>query len=100
MLTPQRSDDDNHRVGIAVWLVSGGLAVILARIVPAGRPASPALEIVTAWIAALGAGLAATALDFGGWAEPDWRAGLFAFFVAAAALGVLRMANIGLWKKV
>jgi len=87
-------------VGIAVWLVSGGLAVILARIIPAGRPPSPAAEIVTALVAALVAGLIATALDFGGWAESDWRARLFAFFVAAAALGALRIARNGLWKKV
>ena len=83
-------------MGIAAWLVSGGLAVILARIVPAGRPASPSVEIITALFAALAAGLAATALDFGGWAEADWRSRLFAFFVAAAALGALRIAP---WKK-
>ena len=81
-------------MGIAAWLASGGLAVILARIVPAGRPPSPAPEIVIGLFAALAAGLAATALDFGGWAEADWRARLFVFFVAAAALGLLRIAAL------
>lgn len=80
-------------MGIAVWLASGGLAVILARIVPAGRPPSPAWEILTALGASLAAGLAATALDFGGWAESDWRARLFAFFAAAAAVGGTRCAR-------
>lgn len=79
-------------MGVALWLLSGGLAVVLARIVPAGRPRNPAGEIVAALAAAGAGGLVATALDFGGWREPDWRAGLFAFFVAAAATGALRAA--------
>jgi hypothetical protein len=36
------------------------------------------------------AGAVATALDFGGWNEPDWRAGVFAFASALAVIGWMR----------
>jgi hypothetical protein len=42
-------------------------------------------------LAGLMLGVAATALDFGGWNEPDWRAGLFVFLGAMAAAGAFRL---------
>jgi hypothetical protein len=82
-------------MGVAVWLVAGGAAFFVARIVPSGRRAAvEAVEAVAAIVAAAGAGLAATALDFGGWNEPDWRAGLFVFCCAAAAIGVIRLIRL------
>lgn len=39
-------------------------------------------------------GVAATALDFGGWHEPDWRAALFAFLGALAAAALFRLTMI------
>jgi len=30
-------------------------------------------------------------MDFGGWNEPDWRAGVFVFCCAAAAIAVVRL---------
>jgi hypothetical protein len=39
----------------------------------------------------LALGVTATALDFGGWNEPDWRAGLFVFLGALAAAGAIRL---------
>ncbi|HEV7919319.1 MAG TPA: hypothetical protein VGR02_00865 [Thermoanaerobaculia bacterium] len=78
-------------MGLALWLSAGVAAVILARIVPLARPRNPLAEVIGAILAALVAGLAATALDFGGWREADWRAALFAFLVAAAAIGLVRL---------
>ena len=74
-----------------MWIVAGGTAWIIARIVPAARAKRrPAAEAGIALLIAAAAGAAATALDFGGWNEPDWRAGLLAFFCAAAAVGITR----------
>lgn len=81
---------DNAAVGIALWIACGIVAFGVARLVPIRRGTVPG-EMVTATIAALIAGLAATALDFGGWKEPDWRAGTFVFFVALSALAILRL---------
>lgn len=79
-------------VGVSVWLVAGGAAWIIARFVPSGR--LPAAEAIVAFLVANLAGVAATALDFGGWNEPDWRAALFVFFWVAAALGILRVFSL------
>ncbi len=76
-------------MGVSVWLLSGGAAFLLARFVPAG--AMPNTEAVATFLVANLAGLAATALDFGGWREADWRAGAFVFFCVAAAIGVIRL---------
>jgi len=80
-------------MGVAVWIGSGAVAWAFARIVPPGRT-HWAIELTITFAAALILGLAATALDFGGWAEPDWRAGLFAFLGALAALGCLRSVTL------
>ena len=79
--------------GVAVGLGGGAVAWALARTVPPGR-IHWALELALALVTALLLGLVATALDFGGWAVADWRAGLFAFLGAAAALGCLRSVTL------
>lgn len=81
-------------MGIVLWLACGGAAFVLARIVPAGRRGWIA-EACAALVVAFACGIAATALDFGGWKELDWRAGVFAFFGAFAATGLTRAARIG-----
>jgi hypothetical protein len=45
---------------------------------------------MAAVLIAIAFGLLATYLDFGGWQELDWRAGLFAFFGGLAAVGFTR----------
>jgi hypothetical protein len=81
-------------VGVALWL-SGGLAAwALARIVPPRGGRRPVVELLFALGAALLLGVAATALDFGGWNEMDWRAGLFVLLGALAAVGVTRAAGL------
>jgi hypothetical protein len=82
---------DNPLMGIAFWLLSGAIAFLIARIVPLGRGAGRIGEFLVSVCAAGLLGLAATAMDFGGWREPDWRAALFAFFGAFAAAGLWRL---------
>ena len=79
-------------VGVGLWIVAGGAAWIVARIIPPGRTAVS--EAIAALVIASIAGMAATALDFGGWNEPDWRAGLFAFFCGLAAIATVRLIRL------
>lgn len=77
-------------MGIVLWLACGGAALVLARIVPAGRTRRWLAETFIALVVAFACGVIATALDFGGWKELDWRAGAFAFLGAFAAIGLIR----------
>ena len=81
-------------MGFGTWLVAGALAFALSRLVPAGRPRRWWPETLAALSAAAVAGLAATAMDFGGLREPDWRAASFAFLVSAAILGLIRLGYV------
>ena len=71
------------------------IAVFFAiRRIPFGRTASWILELFAVILSALVLGAVATALDFGGWNEPDWRAGLFVLFGSAAIAGAVRLARL------
>ena len=61
------------------------------RLVRFGRPEGWIRELFTVVIGALVLGGVGTALDFGGWNELDWRAGLFVLFGCVALAGVLRI---------
>lgn len=76
-------------MGIALWLGCGFVAFLLARLIPLARRAW-GVELALTLAAALLLGTLATALDFGGWREPEWRAGLFVVFGSFAAAGALR----------
>ena len=78
-------------MGIVLWLAGGIAAWAVARIVPALRGAQRLSELAIALVTAAAAGLGATALDFGGWNEPDWRAGVFAFACALAIVAWVRV---------
>jgi MFS family permease len=78
-------------MGIALWLVSSVVAFLLARMAPWRRRGARLGEFLVSILAGLALGVAATALDFGGWNEPDWRAGLFVFLGALAAAGAFRL---------
>jgi nicotinamide riboside transporter PnuC len=78
-------------MGIALWLGCATTVFFIARTVRYARPRRWIGELVAALIAAMTMGLIATALDFGGWNEPDWRAGLFVVFGVAAIVGALRV---------
>jgi uncharacterized membrane protein SirB2 len=81
-------------VGVASWFLSGIAAFLIARIVPFSRQTHWKTELVTATVAALAAGVAASLLDFGGWQELDWRSAALAFCVALAVAGVVRAITI------
>jgi hypothetical protein len=78
-------------MGAALWLGSGALVFLVARFVPLGRGRRWLGELAAALTTAFALGVVATALDFGGWREPDPRAGLFTAFGSAAILGILRV---------
>ena len=78
-------------MGLLMWLVAGAAAAAAARLIRAGRPVRWLGEVSLALVGAVIFGVAATALDFGGWKEPEWRAGLFSLFGAAAILGLARL---------
>ena len=80
-----------------MWVIAGIGAFAAGRLIRAGRPRRWLVEGPLSVTTALAAGLAATALDFGGWKEPDWRAGAFAFTAALGAIGLARA--IGLLRR-
>lgn len=78
-------------MGIALWVVMSVAAFVLARMAPWRRRPVWIGEVAVSLAAGLLLGAVATALDFGGWSEPDWRAGLFVFLGALAAAGTFRL---------
>lgn len=93
MLTVERGH--NRVMGIAFWLGGGLAAFVVARLVPRRRGPGRLLsgsrpELFAALVTSAVLGLIATALDFGGWREADWRAGVFAALGAFAAAGTVR----------
>lgn len=76
-------------MGITSWLVSGLTMFALARIIPTGRGRWWS-ELIVMLVTALVCGFAATALDFGGWRELDWRAAAFCAAGALVAGGIGR----------
>jgi hypothetical protein len=81
-------------MGIALWLACAAVVFFAARSVPYARPASWLTELAVTIISAIVLGCAATALDFGGWKELDWRAGLFVFFGTATFASAHRLVRI------
>ena len=77
-----------------MWLIAGAGGFAVASLIRAGRPAGWMVEAVAGIAAAAAAGLAATALDFGGWQEPDWRAAAFALATSLAVIGLTRVARL------
>jgi Co/Zn/Cd efflux system component len=80
-------------MGAAAWLLAALLAFGLARIIPVHRTAAW-LEVLVALLGSLLAGMGATAMDFGGWAEPDPRAFVFAFLISSALIGLTRAVSM------
>ena len=77
-----------------MWAGSAVIAFFVARNVPAARTPAKLLELSVAIVMGLLCGLAATALDFGGWQEMDWRAGALCFVGAMAGLAAIRLMRI------
>jgi uncharacterized membrane protein YoaK (UPF0700 family) len=81
-------------MGIALWLACALAVFFAARNVKFARGGSWIGELLASILSALILGAIATALDFGGWNEPDWRAGAFVVFGCAAVVGVVRLLSI------
>ena len=81
-------------MGLGLWIAAGVVAWLTARIVPAARMRGWIGELAASMIASTAAGFGATALDFGGWKEPDPRAGAHAFLGAVAVVGAVRQLRI------
>jgi len=77
-------------MGIALWLFGGGTAFMLARIIRKLRQ-HPIAELLVALLSSILFGAIATALDFGGWREFDWKAGLFVLLGSFTAIGFHRL---------
>jgi hypothetical protein len=78
-------------MGIALWITCAAAVFLAIRNIRFGRPAGWVGELLTVTISALILGAIATALDFGGWKELDWRAGLFVLFGCFAVAGIGRL---------
>jgi len=77
-------------MGIALWLFAGGTVCTVARVIRKLR--QPFLgELLVALVSSVLLGGIATALDFGGWRELDWRAGLFVLLGSFTAIGFFRL---------
>lgn len=83
-------------MGIALWMLCAAAVFFAVRKVRFGRPAGWIGELFAVVIGALLLGAIATALDFGGWKELDWRAGLFVLFGSAAVAGAIRFARLAM----
>jgi hypothetical protein len=80
-------------MGIALWMLCAAAVFFTIRYIRFGRPAGWIGELFATVLGAILLGAIATALDFGGWNEPDWRAGLFVLFGSAAVAGAVRLAR-------
>ena len=81
-------------MGLLMWVLAGVAAAATARLASPGKTRGWLLELLAAVATACIFGAIATLLDFGGWKEPDWRAGLFALAGAALVLGLIRIRSI------
>jgi hypothetical protein len=81
-------------MGIALWMACAAAMFFAIRAIRFGRPASWIGELFAVILSALALGATATALDFGGWNEPDWQAALFVLFGSVAIAGAIRFARL------
>ena len=86
-------------MGVALWLLCGVAVFAASRVITAGRTASFVKELLLVIVVSLLAGLTATALDFGGWGEVDWRAGAFVVLAGLAAIGISRTIRLALMRR-
>lgn len=77
-------------MGVTLWVAAAVAAFAIARIVPHRRSRWFA-ELAAALVFGLALGATATALDFGGWNEPEWRAGVFVLVGSFAGVGLVRL---------
>jgi hypothetical protein len=81
-------------MGIALWMTCAVAVFFTIRSIRFARPVGWIGELFVVVIGALLLGGVATALDFGGWNELDWRAGLFVLFGSMAVGGASRVGRL------
>jgi len=81
-------------MGIALWLLSGVAVFAASRAIAPARPERFLGELFVVIVVSLLAGLGATAFDFGGWGEVDWRAAAFVILCSFAAIGFSRSVRL------
>ena len=86
-------------MGVALWLLCGVAVFAASRAIAAGRPVRFVTELLLVLSTSFVAGLAATALDFGGWNELDWRAGAFVILGTFAVIGMARAIRLGAMRR-
>ena len=86
-------------MGIALWLLCGAAVFAVSRAVVPARPERFAGELFVVLVVSFPAGLLATALDFGGWGEVDWRAAVFVILCSFAAIGCSRAIRLAVARR-
>ena len=81
-------------MGIALWMLCAAAVFFTIRNIRFGRPIGWIAELFAIVIGAMLLGGVATALDFGGWDELDWRAGVFVLFGSFAIGGAIRCGRL------
>lgn len=77
-------------MGLSLWIFAGMITFTLTRFIETARGRWFS-ELSISLITALAAGLAATAMDFGGWAVADGRSFAFAGLASLLGVGVARV---------
>ena len=81
-------------MGLVIWVAAGVAAFAVARMLKSGGEIAWPVELIAAIVSSVGFGLVATAFDFGGWKELEWRAGAFALAGASLTLAIVRFARL------
>ena len=83
-------------MGLIAWIVLGGLAGLIAKVLMPGKdPGGCIITVIIGIVGALLGGFLATALGFGGLSGLDWRSLVIAVVGAFVLLAILRMLRGG-----
>ena len=83
-------------MGLIAWIVLGGLAGLIAKVLMPGKdPGGCIITVIIGIVGALLGGFLATALGFGGLSGLDWRSLVIAVVGAFVLLAILRLLRGG-----
>jgi hypothetical protein len=77
-------------MGLILWILAGLVSFAITRFIDTRR-LGWVIELSVSLLAALAAGVAATAMDFGGWAVFDGRGFAFAGLTSLLCIGLIRL---------
>ena len=86
-------------MGLLTWVLAGVLAFGIARGLRSGGALRWPAEAAVAIAAAVLFGMIATAFDFGGWKELEWRAAAMALAGTSLVLALTRIARLALERR-